>query len=154
MKRFYSASLILLCALAACAPEDSQNQYSYRDVGQSSVVHYGRVVNARPVNITGENTGTGGLVGAGVGGGLGAYTGGGSGQIWTTAAGALAGALAGSAAEQKMASRTGIEYIVTLDNGQTLTLVQNKASNEPVFPPGARVMVQTQGSYQRVLPAN
>lgn len=151
------SSIIILLAttaiLAGCAKQPGQNQYGYQDVGQTALVEFGTVVNAREVGITGRNTGAGALLGAGAGAGAGAYVGNGSGNAWAIAGGAIAGAVAGAAIEQAAADCTGIEYTITKENGQTVTIVQNQNKEDRVFQAGERVMVQTSGSYQRVLPA-
>lgn len=144
---------IAAIALAACAKQPSQNQYVFNEVGVSRIVEFATVINAREVGITGKNSGAGALVGAGVGAGAGSYVGAGSGNSWAIAGGALAGAIAGAAAEQGMSDRNGVEYVVTTEKGVTKTVVQNLEEGDRVFSPGERVMVQTSGSYQRVLPA-
>lgn len=147
----------LLCGLlmlAGCAVQDGQSQYSYKDVGQSTLTDFATVIAVREVGITGENTGAGALVGAGVGAGAGSYAGSGSGDAWAIAGGALAGAVIGSMAEQAAANRKGYEYVLTKENGQTITIVQNQNPEDRILQPGERVMVQTSGSYQRVLPAS
>jgi len=150
-------SVLVLCvfaALSACAKQDGQNQYSHKDVGQSTLTDFATVISVREVGITGENTGAGGLVGAGVGAGAGSYIGSGSGDAWAIAGGALAGAVIGAMAEQAAADRTGYEYVLTKENGQTVTIVQNQNKGDRLLQAGERVMVQTSGSYQRVLPAS
>jgi outer membrane lipoprotein SlyB len=140
--------------LAGCARHEGQSQYSYSEVGQSTLVEFGTVVSSRDVGITGRNSGAGALVGAGVGAGAGSYVGSGSGRGWGVAGGAVAGAIAGAVAEQAAADRKGIEYTITKENGRTVTIVQEINPEDKVFQPGARVMVQTSGSYQRVLPTD
>lgn len=156
MKRFLQITLgvVLAVGLAACAQRPSQNVYNYDEVGKSTAVSFGTVVSSRQVDITGQNTGAGALIGAGVGAGAGSYAGSGSGSIWTAAAGALVGAAVGAAAEQAAADRTGIEYIVVLESGVTMTVVQDIGKNDVVIPEGSRVIVQNSGGYQRVLPAS
>jgi len=154
MKKTLIALSCTALLLSACAPKNSLNQYSYNDVGISTIVDFGTVITARQVGITGRNSGTGALVGAGVGAGAGSYVGSGSGNIWATLGGAVIGAAAGAAAEQAAANSTGIEYTVTTEHGDTMTIVQNQVSGEPVIASGSRVMVQTRGTYQRVIPAD
>ena len=139
--------------LAGCAQQPSQHVYNYDEVGKSTTVSFGTVLSSRIVDITGKNTGAGGLVGAGVGAGAGSYIGNDSGNVWATLGGALAGAIIGAAAEQAASNRNGIEYTVTLENGVTMTVVQEIAKGEAAIAQGARVMVQNTGGYQRVLPA-
>ncbi len=153
MKNAVIFALIAIVGLSGCAKQDGQNQYSYKDVGQSTLVEFGTIVNVREVGITGQNSGAGALVGAGVGAGAGSYVGNGSGTAWAVAGGALAGAVIGAAAEQAAADKKGVEYTVTKENGQTVTIVQNMNKEDRVLATGERVMVQTSGSYQRVLSA-
>ena len=138
------AKIFLLIAVAilptGCAKQPGQNQYGYQDVGQSTLVEFGTVVSVREVGITDQTTGAGALLGAGAGAGAGAYVGQGSGNAWAVAGGAIAGAVAGSALEQAAADRTGIEYTVTKENGQTVTIVQNQNKEDKVIQVGQRVM--------------
>lgn len=146
--------MLVLAALAACAKPQGQNQYRYDEVGQSVIVEFATVITARTVGITGRNSGGGALAGAGVGAGAGSYAGGGSGEAWAIAGGAIVGAVAGAAAEQAATDADGIEYVVTTEKGITKTIVQRRDNTDALIKPGDRVMVQTSGSYQRVLPAN
>lgn len=69
-------------------------------------------------------------------------------------AGALIAGIAGHMAEQAISDHQGIEYIVTLRNGHTITIVQNLEQGEERLHRGQRVIVQTSGTYMRVLPAD
>lgn len=147
-------TITLLASLSACATPNGQSQYSATQVGQAVQSEFGTIVSARNVGITGQSSGLGGAVGAGAGAGLGSYIGDGSGGIWAVAAGALLGMAAGAIAEQAVADSTGIEYIVTMQSGVTLTIVQNHNKSDQILGAGDRVIVQTSGAgYQRVLPA-
>jgi outer membrane lipoprotein SlyB len=140
-------------AVAGCA-NPNQSRYNYKDVGQSISVEFGTVVAKRDVEITGENTGAGGLLGAGAGAAAGAQFGRGTGNLAATLGGIAAGAIIGVVAEQAISDHGGVEYVVTLSNGKTITIVQNKDEKDRPINPGDRVMVQVSGGYQRVLPAN
>lgn len=146
-------ALAVVSTMGGCARNQSQNVYRYDEVGQATAVSFGTVISSRQVDIVGKNTGAGALVGAAAGAGAGSYVGNGSGSVWAAGAGLLVGAIAGAAAEQAAADRTGIEYIVTLETGVTLTVTQDIGKSETVIPAGTRVMVQNTGGYQRVLPA-
>ncbi len=140
--------------LSACAKPSGQNQYQAGEVGKSTLVEFGTIITQRQVDVTGKNSGTGGLLGAGVGAGAGSYAGGGSGSIWTTLGGAVIGGVAGSMAEQGLSNGHAIEYVITTEKGKTLSVTQNMNEGDVILQPGARVMVQTGGSYQRVMPAD
>jgi outer membrane lipoprotein SlyB len=147
-------SLIAATALLTACQQPGQNRYGYQDVGRATTVEFGTIISEREVDITGQNTGIG--AGAGIAGGAiaGSYIGHGGGSLGAILAGALIAGVAGAAAEQAMADHKGIEYVVTEHNGETVTIVQNQKSDEPILKPHQRVMVQTSGSYQRVLPAD
>ncbi len=144
---------LLLASLSACH-QPGQNRYGYQDVGQTSVVQFGTVVSLRMVGITGQNTGIGAMAGAAGGALGGSYIGSGGGSIGGALAGALIAGVAGHMAEQAISDRTGIEYVITLRSGDTVTVVQNYVEGDPSIKAGQRVMVQTSGMYQRVLPAD
>lgn len=144
----------MILTLSACATPNGQSQYAASQVGQAVQSEFGTVVSARNVGITGQSSGLGGAVGAGAGAGAGSYVGDGSGGLWAIAAGALIGMAAGAIAEQAVADSVGIEYVITMQSGVTLTIVQNQNKGDRVLGAGDRVLVQTTGAgYQRVLPA-
>ncbi|HQS83505.1 MAG TPA: hypothetical protein PLY23_01145 [Alphaproteobacteria bacterium] len=153
MKTKLLLACLAVASLSGCT-KPGQNQYSHKDVGQSTLVEFGTVLAVRNVDIIGENTGVGALIGAGTGAGAGSYLGGGTGNVWAIAGGALIGAAAGAFAEQGISDGPGIEYAIIKENGQTVTIVQNKKEGDIMFPVGSRVLVQISGSYQRVLPAD
>ena len=150
MKKYALLSCILL--LNACETP-SQNVYDYREAGRSVIVEFGTVVDVRPIKIKGQNTGVGAGAGAIAGGTLGSQVGGGDGQIAGAAVGIIAGAVAGAIAEQQLQDRSGREFTVVTEKGKTITIAQYFKKDEPIIQNGERVMVQTSGSYQRILPA-
>jgi len=139
--------------LSGCA-NNGQNRYSYSEVGHATLAVFGTVVSTRTVDINGKNTGTGAAVGAAAGGIAGSQFGNGGGNAAATLAGVIIGAAAGAMAEQALADRTGLEYVIALTNGKVLTIVQEQNKGDRVFNPGERVIVQASGQYQRVLPAD
>ena len=152
MKKITSACLVL--ALLSGCTHPGQNRYDYQDVGQASTVQFGTVVSEHSVEITGQNTGVGATAGA-LGGALGgSYIGSGGGSLAGMLAGAVIAGVAGHMAEQAISDHSGIEYVITTEKGETVTLVQNYVQGDPSIKVGQRVMVQTSGSYQRVLPAD
>ncbi len=156
MKKHLIFPFIILSSIlitTGCVKGQSQNQYLEDEVGTSRTVTFATIIQSRPVGITGKSTGTGALAGGAVGAGSGAYIGNGSGSVWAMAGGAVIGAVAGAAAEQAAKDRGGIEYVLTKENGKTITIVQELGEGERIFNNGERVMIQTSGSYQRVLPA-
>ena len=153
--KFFSIfQIIVLCSLAGCAKPPGMSQYMADEVGRSTMVDFGTIITSRTVGITGKNSGTGALIGGAAGLGAGSAVGNGNGQLVAAGIGLVAGAIAGAATEQAVNDSTGVEYVVTTENGDTLTVVQNINKGDVILPTGSRVMVQTSGSYQRVLPAD
>ncbi len=146
----------LICALLptflllACA-NPGQNRYMEAEVGKTQTISFGTIVTSREVEIQGESTGIGSALGAT--GGIGGVA-----AVSTTVTGAVAAGIAayavGALVEEQMQKRRGIEYIVTLETGLTVTLVQNLNEGDRVLAVGERVFVQNAGAYQRVLPAS
>lgn len=150
MKRLFT---ITLCLMLAACQQPGQNQYGFQDVGKATEVRFGTVVAMKQVSIKGQNTGAGALVGGLAGAGAGSYVGRGSGNVWATGGGLLAGLLVGAITEQAISDRKGEEYTITFEDGITRTIVQNIVDGDAPINTGQRVMVQIQGQYMRVLPA-
>lgn len=153
MKNFLLVAPLILLTLSACAQQSGYSQYQQGEVGISSIADYGTIVAARKIGITGKNSGAGGLAGGTLGAATGANMGGGNGQLVGMVGGAIVGAVAGAATEQAMADHVGIEYTVVKQNGDTITVAQNQNVGDPILAVGSRVIIQTSGSYQRVLSA-
>jgi outer membrane lipoprotein SlyB len=143
--------LLIPALLAGCVKNPSQNTYNYNEVGQSVIVEFAQVVQVKEVDIQGRNTGTGAALGAAAGGTAGYQVGNGNGQLGGAIAGVLVGAVAGAAIEQAAANQKGYEYIVVTEHKETKTIVQYQDPKDVVFKKGDRVMVQTKGTYQRVM---
>jgi outer membrane lipoprotein SlyB len=148
MKKQLLTLLVLGLTVSGCVT-NGQNNYAASDVGKQTVVEFGRVVAVRTVDITGKNSGVG-MVGGGVAGAAIGGTGNGGSEI----AGLAVGAIAGAVTEQVIANRHGTEYTIALRNKKVITIVQEIHDEDPIFPVGARVIVQSKGSYQRVLSAD
>lgn len=146
----YATTLAVGLALAGCSTADS-NTYTSRDVGQVIETSQGRVLSSRPVEIRSDEGGVAGpLAGGAIGGATGLTIGSGSGNVLATVLGAAAGAGLGYLAESELRSGEGIEYIVELEDGRVVTLVQNRAENETPISDGAPVLVQFGNEYTRI----
>lgn len=139
--------LISLLALSACASTNSQNQYSYQEVGKASETQTGTILKVREVAITGENRGNGSLAG----GALGLAAASHSNSAVVAVGATIVGAIVGNIAEQQLANSKGYEYTIRLNNKKVVTVVQNQATGDEVFHRGEKVMIQTGQGYQRVL---
>ena len=134
-------------ALAACS-HPSSDTYDAGSVGRTIETAKASVVTSRVVEVTGETN----LVGPGAGGVAAAATTGalkGSGALQVLAG--LIGAGAGYAIQKTASSREGIEYVLKMDDGRTVTLVQNREEEEEPLPNGAPVLVQLNGGYTRII---
>lgn len=148
IRRYRRAALIpvvLVASLAAagCARQADPNVYSGASVGESVRTMTGVIESARYVQIqesdTLEGNTTGGLIGGVAGGAAGARFGQGWGKALAVGAGALAGATVGALAERELKRQDAIEYVVRLDRGGHITIIQG---TEPQLRPGTRVYVQ------------
>jgi outer membrane lipoprotein SlyB len=148
------ASLLAATMLAGCVANPSQNRYSYKEVGQSAVLDFATVVSVRPIDIQGKNTGAGAVAG-GTAGALGANgIGEGNGQAAAMIGGAVIGAIAGGVIEQQLANQKGYLYIVVTEHKDTKRITQYQNPDDVVFRKGDRVMIETKGTYQRLLPTD
>lgn len=150
--RFFSAAInVLLLTMStmlitSCARQISSDVYASRQVGEVSTTYAGIVKNVREVTVEQgdqlENNGLG-IAGGGIAGGvIGSAVG--RGNFAPTAAGAIVGAVAGSLVEKKLKQQQALEYIVELDQGGLLTVVQGMDQafviGQPVY-----VLVSPQG---------
>ena len=131
--------VFILLALTACMPESRAGKTYSRDQAMTSQsVYYGVVLRVEDVTLEGTQTGAGTVGGAAMGGVLGSAVGSGAGRSIATVGGAIVGALAGSAAEKGVTTKDAQEIEVSLDNGETLIVVQEK---DEAFVVGDRVRV-------------
>ena len=152
---FAANSLLLTVGamlLPSCAKQISSDVYTSRQVGEVSVTYAGIIKNIREVcieqNSQLEDNGLG-IAGGGVAGGILGSTFG-KGRFIPTAAGALAGAVSGSFIEKKLKQQSAFEYIVELDNGGLMTIVQGQ---DQIFNVGQPVyIIVSQTGRSRITP--
>ncbi len=153
MRTIFAAAAVVL-ALAACGHQTSST-YNATEVGRVLDTSRAVVLSSRVVEISGEGeqSGYGPLLGGAAGASAGYAIGGNdAGQVIGTVLGGLIGAGLGWATEQSVDTREGIEYVLRLDSGKDVTLVQNRASDETPLPPGTAVLIQRGSGYSRVIP--
>ncbi|GEM_PF-484712 len=127
MKKFFICviSFLLFLSLSGCGENLSTNTYESSDVGVASKVKKGVIISRRPVDID-NSTGVGGLAGAGAGAAAGSMIGGNTAvNIIGAIGGAVIGGVAGHAAEKGLSHHQGYEYIVQLDKGSPISVVQS-----------------------------
>src|SRR5687768_5020380 len=112
---------LALVLLASCAHPASET-YLASELGQTVEIGTGTVLSSRPVRVQGESN----LVGPASGAVLGAATTSlGSGNDALAVIGGVIGAGLGYLGQLGIGNREGIEYLVELEDGRTVTLVQN-----------------------------
>ena len=151
MRRPVAGLGIVALLLAGCS-HPSSTTYDSGDVGRTIETSEGSVVSSRVVEITGETNAVGPVAGgaaAAATSGL-IFTGSGSGLI--ALLGGLVGAGAGYLIQQAANDREGFEYVLKMDDGRTVTLVQNREDDEEQpLENGTPVLVQVSGQYTRVI---
>ena len=144
------AAASLIMPIAACTSDISSSHYSTGSVGTVAQVMSGTVVSVRQVSVSSEDNNAGTLIGGALGGIGGSTIGGGStAHALGAVGGAVIGGIAGNAAQRGLSSQGGYEYIVRLDNGNMVTVVQG---TDILLNPGQRCYV-TLGDPARVTPA-
>ncbi|MEQ9124293.1 MAG: hypothetical protein RIM80_17210 [Alphaproteobacteria bacterium] len=144
--------LVAGLALSGCARSLSPDVYSRGEVGAKVEVENATVVAVRDVSIEGtkSNIGAGaGAVAGGVGGAVAVGRNRGAATLGAVA-GAIIGAIAGAAIEEAATSSDGVEYMVRLENGETVAVVQPKG--DAPLAPGDRALL-VYGDHIRVVPA-
>ncbi|TAK76526.1 MAG: hypothetical protein EPO11_04125 [Gammaproteobacteria bacterium] len=138
----------LFLSISGCGQNLSTNTYESSDVGVASKVKKGTIIAKRPVDID-NSTGVGGLAGAGAGAAAGSMIGGNTAvNIISAIGGAVIGGVAGHAAEKGLSHHQGYEYIIQLDKGSTISVVQS--AEETIFNVNQHVLV-IYGSKTRIV---
>ena len=144
------ASAVLIMPIAACTSDISTSHYSTSNVGSVSQTMGGTVVSVRQVSVSSEDNNAGTLIGGALGGIGGSSIGGGStAHALGAVGGAVIGGIAGNAAQRGLSSQQAYEYVVRLDNGNMVTIVQG---TDILLNPGQRCFVSL-GHPARVTPA-
>ncbi len=123
MKKFFA--LFMIMALTACGANLDLDRYETSGAGNVNTVSEGVIISARPVTIATENGDVGQLAGGIIGGVAGGQIGD---SALTQTIGAVGGAVLGGylgvKAQEGLSRQAGLEYIVKLDSGKTITLTQ------------------------------
>ena len=123
MKKIFA--LFMVVALTACGANLDLDRYETSGAGNVNTVSEGVIISARPVTIATENGDVGQLAGGIIGGVAGGQI---SDNALTQTIGAVGGAVLGGylggKAQEGLSAQGGIEYIVKLDSGKSVTLTQ------------------------------
>jgi len=137
--------------LQGCASSLTGDTYSRSEARRVQQVQYGWVDMVTPVVIEGrKDSPLGAGAGAVIGGIAGSNVGGGKGKSIATVVGAVAGGIIGQKVEEKATRKQGQELTVSLENGQTISVVQEVDAGG-FFQPGERVRILRQGGTARVV---
>lgn len=148
MKKTFFLFFLIAALLTSCASDNPS--YSANSIGQVSDVVQGKIIDIQKVNVKGENN-VGARVG-GMAGGLGGALAG-SGNILTSIAGSIGGAIvggvAGGATEKAITSSTAFQFVIQLDSGKSIAVLQenNKGLNV-----GDEVTIFKSGNNTRIVP--
>ncbi len=133
--------LTLMLPLAGCT--ESPNSVSRGTANTVQPVYFGRITSVQAVDIAGRPR-LGAITGAIIGGTAGAVLGSSPGA---TVGGAAGGAAVGGAAGASE-RRNGVEFVIRLDNGDTVSVVQQGNANE--WRVGDRVRITGNADSARV----
>ena len=156
MSRFLFCTLALsFVFMQGCARRISANTYHAGHVGEASETYRGVVVSKRVVTVQEAERmqdNTTGMIGGGLAGGvLGSMIGKGHGSTLGALAGAAAGATGGAFLQDHLGTQDGIEYVVRLENGRMMTVVQGPDVSVGV---GQKVLIMVSHTGRsRVVPA-
>ena len=125
--------------IAGCASDIDSNYYSTGSVGQVSQAQGCTVVSVRPIKVSTQN---------GAGTAIGGIAGGNTAHLLGAVGGAILGGFAGNAAQEGLTSQQGYEYIVRLDNGNTVSTTQGA---DVLLNPGQRCQIIF-GNPARIIP--
>lgn len=156
MKKITSVLIIAISmlALVGCADDLDTDSYNDGSSGQSQNVRYGVIVQTIPVHIDSQGDKTVGMIAGGIAGAiLGSTIGGGAvANGLGSVGGAVAGGAAGGAVGKAAGKQNGTQYIIKLDTGSSIAVVQGMT---PALAIGQRVMILTgSNSRDRVLADN
>lgn len=137
MKKFFILTTAI--ALTACGANLDIDRYETSGAGTVNTVSEGVIISARPVTIATENGDVGQLAGGIVGGVAGGMVSDNTlAQTIGAVGGAVLGGYLGGKAQEGLSAQTGLEYIVKLDSGKSVTLTQG---NDVKFSVGQQVYV-------------
>jgi len=150
--------IIISFGLMGCAQQNPYgNTYTTSDTRTIQTVTTGTIVKLEPVTINADGSSTSGIIGTIAGGAIGALLGskigGGLGSDIAAIGGGVAGAAIGSKVTGAINEREGVNIVIRLDRGQTISIVQEVNPNA-LFTVGQRVDIYQSGNSARVVPAN
>ncbi len=135
------ASFVIMAFLVAGCASQTGGSVSSSQARTAQTVSFGTITHLAPAFIEDNPSGLGTAGGAVVGGVAGSTLGRGNGRVLTTLGGAVIGGLVGTGIERSMNSRDAIDITVRLENGQSISVVQELGAEERGMVVGDRVRV-------------
>jgi outer membrane lipoprotein SlyB len=139
------AALAAITGLAGCAAPQAANHYARQEARMVHQVYLGVITEVREVVIDGTPTGQGAAAGAVLGGIPGAQ----SGNATRAAIGGVFGSLLGQGIEGAASKSKGLELLVKLDSGSSVSVTQEVDGLN--YAPGQRVRVLSMNGSARVV---
>ena len=123
--------VILLASLAAgCLKPQGASTYSRQQMGRAASVIEGTIISIRAVDISGTSSGVGSGAGAAAGAVGGSYAGGDARTaVLGAIGGAVVGGIAGAVAESEATRTKASEFLISLENGDKIAIVQVNEQN-------------------------
>lgn len=150
-KGFQLCAALFLCfavALGGCATSGGKS-YTKNEARQAQSVQRGVITGLQEVTIEGDASLLGAGIGGAAGGVIGSTLGRGSGRVLATVGGAALGAAAGALGEKFMRTEKAYEFMIQLEDGGTISVVQ---AIDDTFAVGDRVRVlRSSGNRARVV---
>ncbi len=152
--RSSAPAVLFLCfalALGGCA-KSTGTSYTKDEALTVQTVERGRIVSLSEVTIEQDASLIGMAIGGTLGGVIGSTMGRGTGRILSTAGGAAVGAVLGALGEKAVRTEKAYEFMIDLENGNTISVVQ--AIDDTYFAVGDQVRVlRGSGNRARVVRA-
>lgn len=141
--------LPLALMMNACTSRIGANEYATSSAGEVNRAVKGTVVSVRQVQLKSDNN-AGTLIGGAAGGVAGSMIGGNDAvHILGAIGGAVVGGMAGDAAQGALSNQAAYEYVIQLDSGSLVTVIQG---TDVLLTPGQKCIV-LYGKQARVIPA-
>ena len=143
--------LCLTLAFGGCA-KSTGTSYTKDEARSVQTVDRGKIVSLAEVTIEQDSSLLGPALGGTLGGVIGSTMGRGAGRVLATAGGAVIGAVAGAFGEKAARTEKAYEFMIDLENGSTISVVQ--AIDDTRFAVGDQVRVlRGSGNRARVVRA-
>ncbi len=132
MNKIAIVLLFVPFVFVGCASEQGGEVYTRDQVREVQHFKVGTVESMHKVRIEGTKTPIGSTAGAVVGGIAGSGASGGKTGEVAAVLGAVVGGMAGAAAEEGLTRENGIEYVIKLEDGSNISVVQAVGKDEDI----------------------